>query len=137
MVAPERVIIDTSAFYALVSSSDTYHAQARLGYGRLVDWEWELWTTSYIITEISTLVQRRLGPECLSVLMETILSGDIRVLWIENVIHREAWRQMSLTGDTQLSFVDWTTVVSAQRLNASVFTFNREFHQQGVLVFSH
>lgn len=35
----ERVIIDTSAYYALISSLDNFHASAKLAYGRLLDWE--------------------------------------------------------------------------------------------------
>ncbi len=135
MPPPERVIIDTSAFYALISSTDAFHTQAKLAYERLLDWEQELWTTSYILVETSALVHHRLGFEPLKVFMETLLSGTVDVLWVENQVHREAWRQMVERQGMGLSLVDWTTVVSAERLEASVFTFDQGFRQQGMLVF--
>jgi predicted nucleic acid-binding protein len=130
----ERVVIDTSAFYALISSTDNFHMQATLAYERLLDWEWELWTTSYILVETSALVQHRLGFEPLRTFMDTLLSGIVNVLWVENLIHREAWRQMVEKQGKGLSLVDWTTVMSAERLKASVFTFDQGFRQQGILV---
>jgi predicted nucleic acid-binding protein len=135
MPLPERTIIDTSAFYALISATDAFHPQAKLAYERLVDWEWELWTTSYILVETSALVHHRLGFEPLKVFMETVLSSIIRVLWVEDTIHHEAWKRMAGRQGKGFSLVDWTTVVAAERLKASVFTFDRGFRQEGVLVF--
>jgi len=134
---PERVIIDTSAFYALISSTDFFHSQAKQAYERLLDWEWELWTTSYILVETSALVHHRLGFQPLRAFMETLLSDIVHVLWVENPLHREAWRQMVERQGRGLSLVDWTTMVSAERLKASVFTFDQSFRQEGVLVFPH
>lgn len=135
MPLPERVIIDTSAFYALISSTDTFHSQAKMAYERLLDWERELWTTSYISVETSALVHHRLGFEPLRAFMETLLSGIVHVLWVENLIHREAWRRMVERQGKGLSLVDWTTVVSAERLKASVFTFDQGFRQEAIVVF--
>ena len=135
MPATERVIIDTSAFYALASSTDNFHAEAKVAYERLLDWEYELWITSYILVETSALVHRRLGFEPLRTFMETILSGIVQVLWVEDLIHREAWRQMTERQGSGLSLVDWTTAVSAQHLKASVFTFDQGFSQEGILIF--
>lgn len=135
MPSPKRVVVDTSAFYALISSSDSFHTQAKLSYERLIDWEWELWTTSYVLVETSALVHHRLGFEPLKVFMETILSGVGHILWIENVIHNEAWKRLVARQGKGFSLVDWTTVVASERLKASVFTFDQSLQQEGVLVF--
>jgi len=137
MLSPKRALMDTSAFYALISSTDAFHARAKLSYERLLDWEWELWTTSYILVETSALVHHRVGFEPLKTFMETILSGIVHVLWVENAIHSEAWRRMMGRQGREFSLVDWTTMVVAERLKASVFTFDQGFRQEGILIFPH
>lgn len=135
MPLPERAILDTSALYALISATDTFHTQAKLAYERLLDWEWELWTTSYILVETSALVHHRLGFQPLKAFMETVLSGIIHVLWVENNIHSEAWKRMVERQGRGFSLVDWTTVVATERLRALLFTFDQGFSQEGVLIF--
>ena len=66
MVLPERVLIDTSAFYALRSATDLFHNRASVAYERLLDREQELWTTSYTLVETVALLHRRLGFEVVS-----------------------------------------------------------------------
>jgi predicted nucleic acid-binding protein len=133
----KKAVIDTSAFYAIISSTDVFHPQAKSAYERLLDWEWELWTTSYILVETSALVHHRLGFEPLKIFMGTLLSGIIHILWVENTIHNEAWKRMTERQGKSLSLVDWTTVVAAKQLEASVFTFDQGFHQEGILTFPH
>ncbi len=135
MPSPERVILDTSAFYALISSTDTFHIQAKSAYERLLDWEWELWTTSYILVETSALVHHRLGFEPLKAFMEIVLSDIVHMFWVENTMHSEAWRRMAERQGRGFSLVDWATVVVAERLKAPVFTFDQRFCQEGVFIF--
>ena len=131
----KKAILDTSAFYALISSTDAFHPQAKVAYERLLDWEWELWTTSYILVETSALVHHRLGFESLKTFMDIMLSEIVHILWVENAIHSKAWRRMAERQGKGFSLVDWTTVVAAEHLKASVFTFDQSFRHEGVLIF--
>lgn len=135
MPPPNRVLIDTSAFYALLSATDSFHSVARPAYERLLDWEWELWTTSYIMIETSALVHHRLGFRPLEAFMEIVLSPLIHVLWVETATHGEAWERMVRREGKGFSLVDWTTVVASERLAAAVFTFDQTFSKEGVLTF--
>ena len=63
MALPDRVLVDTSAFFALCSASDLFHSKASLAYERLIDREQELWTTSYTLVETIALLHRRLSFE--------------------------------------------------------------------------
>lgn len=130
MPLPERVLIDTSAFYALVSPTDEFYEAARRAYERLLDREQQLWTTSYVLSETYALVHRRLGLVALRPLVQTV-QGFIQVVWIESGIHDEAWSRMEEAGGTGLGFVDWTTLVAAQQLSAHIFTFDQGFAQRG------
>lgn len=128
-----RVIMDTSAFYALLSSSDSHHAEAREYYERLIDNEKELYTTSYILVEMAVLTQKRVGLEFYKKLLESI-DGVVTVIWIDRNIHNRAWEEMNQKIGEHLSLVDWTTAVVASQLSAKVFCFDKSLAKIGLSV---
>lgn len=135
MLSHDRVIIDTSAFYALVSSVDKFHGLAKPAYERLLEWEWELWTTSYVLVETAALVHHRLGFKPLKTFMEIALSDLMNLFWVERATHKEAWSRMEGRQGKALSLVDWSTIVATERLRATVFTFDEDFSKEGILTF--
>ena len=130
----KRIVFDTSAFYALVSRTDTMHAQATSFYERILDWEWETWTTSHVLVETQTLIHGRLGFECLKTFIRTV-PGIMRILWVENSVTEEAVNRMLSNKGQKLSFIDWTTVVASEKLRASLFSFNDMLNEAGLRVF--
>lgn len=130
----KRIVFDTSAFYALISATDSRHAEATISYERILDWEWETWTTSYVLVETQTLVHNRLGFECLKTFVEA-LPDFMQILWIESSITQEALRRMVASSCRELSFVDWTTIVASEKLRASTFSFNDMLSKAGLRVF--
>ena len=133
MPLPERVLIDTSAFYALLSASDSFHQRARGTYERLIDRDQELWTTSYVLVETIALAHRRLGfPGAIGVY--GVSPWGIGCVWVESTVHTEAWERLTASQGSGLSFVDWTTALVAGMLGADVFTFDRGFANQGLAV---
>ncbi len=129
----ERVLIDTSAFYALFSQTDLFHGRARAAYERLVDRECELCATSYTLVETTALLHRRLGFEVLERFSEWQASS-LDILWIERQAHDAAWGRFMMDQGRGLSFVDWTTVVVSREIGAPVFTFDGGFANQGLPV---
>ena len=134
MALPERVLVDTSAFFALRSATDLYHAGASLAYERLIDREQELWTTSYTLVETVALMHRRLGFEVVSEFSEWRRRANLRVLWIDSGMHDEAWNRFMAEQGRGMSFVDWTTAVASREMGAPVFTFDGGFAAQGLPV---
>ncbi len=132
MALADRVLIDTSAFYALVSGNDVFHGRARRLYERLIDWERELWTTSYVLVETFALIHRRLGFQTLESLVQSL--DTLQVLWIGSDLHHEAWKELAARRGTGLGFVDWTTALAAKRLRAHVFTFDEGFGREALPV---
>ena len=128
-----RVIVDTSAIYALISASDDFHNKARLLYEGLIDRDTQFYTTSYILVETSALVHRRLGFQPLKTFMESI-QDIFNICWIDRAIHSEAWKKMVARDGGRLSLVDWTTVIAAKKLNASVFAFDEDLTQEAITV---
>ncbi len=135
MALPDRVLVDTSAFFALRSASDLYHAGASLAYERLIDREQELWTTSYTLVETVALMHRRLGFEAVLEFSEWRRRANLRVLWIDSGMHDEAWSRFMAEQGRGMSFVDWTTAVASRQMeDAPVFTFDKGFADAGLPV---
>ena len=130
---PRTFILDTSAIYALISSSDKFHAEAIDVYLHLIDGGDDLRTTSYVLVEVSALVHRRLGFQPLKDIFDSI-SGVLDIYWVDRSTHEEAWRRMVDRGGAKLSFVDWSIIVAAEHIRSTIFTFDQEFARQGLSV---
>lgn len=129
----DKILIDTSAFYALVSANDEFHPKAKVLYGRLVDQKAELYTSSYIFVESAALIQHRLGFPALKIFVES-LQDSLHFLWIDRRAHWQAWEILKEPSERRLSFVDCTTVVLAKALGATVFAFDEDFKQEGIVL---
>ena len=129
----DRVLVDTSAFYALVSSEDEFHQRASDTYTALVDRRVALYTTSYVLVECMALVHRRLGFSTLETLVNSI-RGVVTVLWVDAQNHWTAWDFMNDRQGRSLSFVDCTTLLLARSLGAKLFAFDDDFAREGLEV---
>ena len=132
MALPERVLVDTSAFYALLSAGDLFHTRARDAYEQLLDRESEFWTTSYALVETVALLHRRLGFELVSAFGVWQREARLQVLWVDSRIHAEAWDGFAADLGRGLSFVDCTMAVASREMSAPVFTFDAGFATQGI-----
>ena len=132
MAGTERVLVDTSALYAIFSENDLFHDRARAVYEHLINANQEIWTTSYALVETVALLHRRLGFEVVSELSEWRLDSNLQVFWIDGRIHAEAWDRFMAGQGRGLSFVDWTTAVVSRDMGAPVFTFDQDFVSEGL-----
>ena len=85
----ENVFIDTSAFYALMDRSDSYHQTAKKLWTFLLDEEICFKTTNYIIIETLALLQNRLGFEAAHLYSSDILEL-VDILWVNEPRHNLA-----------------------------------------------
>ena len=129
----DKILIDTSAFYALVSASDEFHPKAKGTFERLVDEKAELYTSSYIFVESTALIQHRLGFRALKTFVDSVRES-LHFLWIDRRTHWQAWGILKETSGRGLSFVDCTTVVLAKALGATVFAFDEDFRQEDIVL---
>lgn len=101
-----NILVDTSAIFAIVSSTDRFHARAGAIYGEILERGDRLSTTSYILVEASALLQHRLGFEALREFIQSI-HGLWEIYWVDRITHEEAWGRMLEQGGGGVSFVDW------------------------------
>jgi predicted nucleic acid-binding protein len=131
----DQVFIDTSAFYALMDSSDQYHHQAGKLWHALLDKEILLNTTNYITVETGALLQNRLGFEAAELWYRDIL-GVVDVLWVEQTAHQMAYELWLSLGRRKLSLVDCVSFVTMRSHQIeSIFGFDKHFEEQGFIPF--
>jgi len=122
MRIPERVVVDTSALYAVLNKNDQFHGQAGPLLESLLNFESELWITSYALVETIALVERRLGKSMVKRMLEG-MKDALNVFFITPSFHAKI-QVRYLCEDTALSFVDWSCIFLGEHLHAPVFTFD-------------
>jgi predicted nucleic acid-binding protein len=125
------VFVDTSAFYALLSASDTQHAAARSAWNALRRQRDTLLTSNYVLIETIALIQHRLGMTALRE-VHTAFLPLLSVAWIDQALHTRAMSVLLAVAARDLSLVDCSSF-EVMRDNAvqTAFAFDAHFSQQG------
>ena len=133
MADSHKVLIDTSAFYALLSSEDLFHKQAGDAFELLVNRNLSLWTTSYTLVETLALVHSRLGAQIVLEFAHWQRS-NVETYCVLQDVHDEALERYIQNEAKGLSFVDCTTAIASRDLDAHIFTFDGGFARSGLPV---
>lgn len=128
-----RILVDTSALFALVDSRDPHHAMARETAIDYRDAEHILLDLVWI--ETVTLVKRALGSRLAIEVGKKLLEGPPFVVYpIKGEDFQETWALFQRFYDKEWSFVDCAILHMARRLGVSeVFSFDRHFDQMSRL----
>ena len=105
------VVVDTSAFFALLDRHDAHHASA-VAFWTDPDDE-DLVTHAYVVVESVALVRSRLGPAAAEALMDDLLPA-VRVEMVDRPLHEASLADLRrIRGGTSL--VDRVTLAFAAR----------------------
>jgi predicted nucleic acid-binding protein len=128
-VATVTALSDSSAWYALLSSSDTQHATARRRFGRLVSEGRTVVATNHVIGETYTLLRSRLGSRvALSFLQQVRTDPFIRRVQVSDAWEAEAESLLAQYHDQRFSYVDATSFVTMRHLGLwEALTFDSDF----------
>lgn len=122
--------VDTSALFALLDREDFNHTGAAHIWEDLVLAEEDLITHSYILVEVAALAQRRLGVGAIRKLED--LRGVLRVIWVDEDLHRTATIALLASGRWEVSLVNWMSfVLMTQQAIRRAFAFDTHFSEQG------
>jgi len=125
-----RVFADTSAFLALLSSSDSEHPRARRSFERLRKEAATLVSTSYVLVETCALLDRRMGREAVRRFRED-MAPLLDVVWVGHELHENAM-DLLLASSRSISLVDAASFVCMQRLGLDrAWAIDRHFDEQG------
>jgi predicted nucleic acid-binding protein len=125
------ILVDTSAFYAILDVDDRHHAAARATLGALGTVDEPLLTHEYVVVETTALVQRRLGVGTLRRFVDDVLPL-VGIAWVDQALHLEAREALLAAGTRDVSLVDWTSFLVMRRLGVRrAFTFDPDFATEG------
>ena len=123
--------IDTSALYAVLDADDGNHARASAAWEKLLRADEDLVTTSYVLVEVHSLVQARLGLDKVRTLALDLLPA-LRVRWVDEGHHAVAVASVLAAAQRKLSLVDCSSFAIMQQAGIRrVFAFDRHFEERG------
>lgn len=131
--AERRVLVDSSAYFALADPRDAHHAQARAVGERLVAERYRQFTTNFILAETHALLLTRLGRH---VAARFLVHLDASATILVRVAARDERRARAIIDqfdDKNFSFTDAASFAVMERLRiATAFAFDRNFTQYGL-----
>ena len=125
--------IDAGAFVGQSVSDDQYYEQAALIAEKLKDEKSLGVTTDFVVSEVITFLQRRLGsPAGVQFYKAIKASSDITVVQTTQQRFDEAIKTLETYDDKEFSFVDCVSFTVMREHNLTrAFTFDRHFDQAG------
>ncbi|HEX5808262.1 MAG TPA: PIN domain-containing protein [Anaerolineales bacterium] len=127
----EKIFVDTSALFALVSMEDQAYTTALSSWGEMVYSQSILITNNYVLVECFSLLQHRLGIEAVRDLQLRIVPL-LQVDWISEQGHSSIVNDVLTANRRQLSLVDCSCFESMRRMGINkVFSFDDHFREQG------
>ena len=125
------LFVDTSAFYALLDSTDANHPEAAEVWRRVVEGAEPAVTTNYVVVESTAVLQRRLGLPAVRAFIEDAVPM-VQVEWVTREHHGAATSALLAAGRRGLSLVDCTSFEVMRRLGLRrAFAFDPDFEKQG------
>jgi len=108
----KSVFVDSSAFYAVLTTTDPFYPQARALFEQAERERWTLLTTNYVVHETWALLQARMGWKAVDDFLDVFLPL-CRVEFVDPVLHaagvarcRQAHlRELSLTDCVSFEFM--------------------------------
>lgn len=126
-----RVLVDTSAFLAVMDVKEHNHPTAKQVWERLIGENVTLICTNYVLVETITLIQRRLGMSFAKAFEENV-TPLLYVEWVDEALHQAGVAALLIANRRHLSLVDCISFEAARRLGLdAVFAFDQHFTEQG------
>jgi uncharacterized protein len=125
-----RVLVDTSAIYALIDRGDRNHGAARAGLDRLRKRRDEPVVTNFIVAECHALLLARVGPD----IARRWVSASAWPVERSSADDEESAKEIIMTHtDKSYSYTDAVSFAVMKRLRIrTALAFDRHFVQYGI-----
>ena len=128
-----RLLLDSSAYFALLDQDDAYHSQALAIRDRLITEGWRLFSTSFILAETHALLLNRLSQRIATKFLQDMKKSTTRLVWVTPADVQRAKAIIYQYEDKDFSLTDATSFAVMERLGiTTAFTFDRHFAQYGL-----
>lgn len=132
-----RLLVDSSAYFALLDRDDAYHPEAIAIRDRLITEGWRLFTTSFVLAETHALLLNRLSQDIATKFLQDMEQSTTTLVWVTPGDVQRAKAIIYQYDDKDFSLTDATSFAVMERLGIGVaFTFDRHFAQYGLTVLS-
>lgn len=126
-----KVFADTSALFALLVRDDLMHIRAKLNFEYFARNNIQLMTSSYVLLETLTLLQRRVGIDSASDFDRKIVP-ILEVVWVDEIWHHLAMQRLQIEKSRRVSLTDCLSFeIMEKRDIACAFTFDKRFTERG------
>lgn len=126
----EKIFVDTSALYALISTEDQNLTLAVSTWKHLLERGDLLLTNNYVLVECFALIQNRLGIEFIRTLQSNIVQF-LQIDWIGEQQHTSSVHDVFIANRRQLSLVDCSSFETMRLLGIrKIFSFDEHFREQ-------
>ncbi len=133
LAAGQPCYLDTSALYSTFDRSQARSADAAAAWEWLVQSNVALLTSSYVLLELTTLLQRRLGFEAMVALHDFVLPW-VEVAWVDAELHDAAFSLVLTARRRSVSLVDAVSfAIMRSRRVSHAFTLDSHFAEQGFI----
>ena len=125
------IYVDTSAFFAVIHSTDDQHERAFQTWQNLIGDNERLMCNNYVLVESIALIQHRVGMEALAILHNEIIPY-MEVEWLDESLHNAIVNIALSAKRRKLSLVDLSSFDTMRRHKiTTAFTFDNHFREQG------
>ena len=125
------ILIDTSAFYAILSARDVNNSQAAEFWQMIITEDIPIFCNNYVVSETLALLQNRIGIVAVQDFHENI-KPFLEIEWMTEKKHDFAMALLLSENRRKLSLVDISAFATMRRLGIrKVFTFDQHFAEQG------
>lgn len=130
-----RLLVDSSAYFALLDRDDVYHSQALAIRDRLITEGWRLFTTSFVLAETHALLLNRLNHPIATKFLKDMEQTTTTLVWVTPVDTQRAKTIIYDYEDKDFSLTDATSFAIMERLRIPyAFAFDQHFIQYGLAV---
>lgn len=129
MVRPQRIFVDTGAWFALQVIDDRYHSIAREVFPKLLKSYQTLVTTNHVIGETYTLLRTSKGFSAAWRFLETLeKSPRVQRIFVSSRIEQDVYPLLQRYSEHPFSFVDGVSFCIMKKEEIShAFAFDRHF----------
>jgi len=131
-----KLFIDTSAFYALEDKRDQNHNKAiDFRENVLTREKFAIFTSTYILDETYTFLQKKLGKEIALTFGRQIQASElIEVIHVSKFYEKKAWDIFEKYLDKEFSYTDCTSFAIMKDLKITdAFAFDDHFQQMRLI----
>ncbi|OCQ94731.1 nucleic acid-binding protein [Oscillatoriales cyanobacterium USR001] len=124
------MFLDTSGLLCLQYKTEPFHSQALTEYKKAIT----RLTHSYVISEYVALANARRFPRSsvLAFVVDLLDHPDIKIVWVDEVLHRAAVELLMVRQDKTYSLCDSVSfIVMREQGITEALTTDRHFEQEG------